>query len=143
MAIHYGNPHSLGHRVAIDTPNRFTGRRVADGFSSEEDAERISHAINCKQCSSWISEVVGEKVLRRQSRLAQYCCSQLFGAIEEPKRSSLPIKLSYDAPERLEGAHRWILSLADDKIGRQTLFINYCPFCGELIETPEHQATNE
>lgn len=143
LATHYGNPYSIGHRLAVDAPRKYSSRRHADGYSDEKDAAHISHAIGCDQCSDWISAVVGEKIIRRQRRLAHYCCPQLFGAIEEPKRSTLHIKLRYEAPERFEGASKWILSLANDKIERSTLFVNYCPFCGQLINTPERPQADD
>ena len=143
LATHYGNPYSIGHRLAVDAPNKYATRRGSDGYSFAEDAMHISHAIECDQCSDWISAVVSERILRRQRRLAQYCCPQLFGAIEEPNRSTLHIKLRYEAPEQLEGCYRWVLSLADDRIERSTLLVNYCPFCGELIKTPERPQTDD
>lgn len=143
LATHYGNPYSIGHRLAVAAPTKYSSRRKADGYGVEEDASRIAHAVECEQCSTWTSAVVGEKVLSRQRQLAQYCCPQLFGAIEEHNRTSLQIKLRYEAPEQLEGSHRWVLSLADDRIERSTLLVNYCPFCGELIKTPDMPQTND
>ena len=141
LATHYGDPYSIGQRLAVDAPNKYSSRRHAGGYSSAQDAVHISHAIECNQCSAWISAVVGDKVLDRQRRLAQYCCPQLFGAVEEPKPKALPIKLRYYAPERWEGSFAWVLSLTDDKFERHTLVVNYCPFCGELIKTPERPQT--
>ena len=79
---------------------------------------------------------MGEEILKRQERLVQYCCSQLFGIVEEDHRDRLAVKLEYFSPPHYEGAHNWRLTLRDHPEVRESLLINYCPFCGSQIQTP-------
>jgi len=80
--------------------------------------------------------VVDEKLLKRQYRLSQYCCSLLFGAVEEPAKYGPRIGLEYYSPPHYEGAHNWKLSVLDNPEDPNHLLINFCPFCGQSISIP-------
>ena len=96
-------------------------RRNAPGFDSTEDALWVSHVRGCPSCVGWVRDTAGERMMERQCRLAQYCCPQMFGAVETPK-TVCRVQLGYDY--KAEG-HRWYLNTETS--------INYCPWCGSRL----------
>ena len=112
-------------------------RKNVSSFDPDEDARQVGHIRQCEACEDWLPTVCEPKWIDRQRRLSQYCCPSLFAAVEEPKPDRLPVKLRYYAPERWEGSYAWELGVGQHTFGRRSLIINYCPFCGELIRTPD------
>jgi hypothetical protein len=96
-------------------------RRGVPGFDSAEDARCVSHVRGCAECFGWMRDVAGERVMERQHRLAQYCCGQMFSAVEKPK-TSCRLQLGYDY--KAEAQRRYL---------NAGVTINYCPWCGSLL----------
>lgn len=87
------------------------------------DKKAIEHIRRCPQCREWIHRLVPEDVLRRQSRLARYCCAGMFVAVEESD---------------LRGGNRITFELfrGEDPcwmIDGHRSFISYCPWCGKKL----------
>lgn len=100
----------------------------------EEHDKAVSHHRSCTKCLTWIKAVVPEEIMKRQSQLSQYCCSQLFAAVEEKSRGKLKINLDYYSPPNYEGAHNWKLTISEYPEIKDSMLINYCPFCGDSIK---------
>lgn len=130
MQKHYEPPPLMALRFHGDASS---GRLSRDDFDQSVDDDLLSHAKECDECKRWVTSVCGEDLMRRQRRLTEYCCPQLFGAIEEPRRDHLRIELEYYSPPNYEGAHNWRLTMPDSTNKRAFLLINYCPFCGKPI----------
>jgi hypothetical protein len=96
-------------------------RRNAPGFDSTEDALWVSHVRGCDSCVRWVREVAGERMMERQRRLVQYCCPQMFSAVETPK-TFCRVQLGYDYKAE---AQQWYLNTERT--------INYCPWCGTRL----------
>jgi len=112
-------------------------RRSVASFDPAEDSKQVGHLRQCEACDDWLQSVCEPEWIDRQRRLSRYCCARLFGAVEEPKSDNLPIRLRHYAPERWEGGSAWELGVGEHTFGRRSLIINYCPFCGKLIKTPD------
>ena len=128
--------HGLGHALALwfyaEDPAQ-SGHFAREGFNERDDEHHLAHVRACPDCTDWIHSEVGATVMRRQYRLLQYCCSQLFATVEEPRSGRLGLKLSYYSPGHYEGAHNWRLTLRDHKEIDESLLVNYCPYCGQQI----------
>lgn len=90
-----------------------------DSFDPAIDAEVVKHVRSCESCENWIYDYAGEVLIQRQRKLSQYCCPQMFGAVEEPK--SIRIQISHARDSELQ----WF-------VNSQTI-INYCPWCGKKL----------
>lgn len=118
----------------------FSDREVPRNVASldpTEDSKQVGHLRQCEACNDWVQTVCEPELIDRQRRLSQYCCSLLFGAVEEPGSDSLPIRLRYHALDRLDRGPSWELGVGEHSFGRRSIFINYCPYCGELIQSPD------
>ena len=126
----YANEYSMALRFHSEKP-------FSIGIKSEEEIEVdkicLSHIRECELCVEWVQTKVSAKVFQRQKRLAAYCCTRLFSAVEEPKNNQLGITLQYWSPVNYEGAHSWKLSLKAGVGKSRDLLVNFCPFCGGEI----------
>ncbi|NKC00307.1 MAG: hypothetical protein GKR90_17725 [Pseudomonadales bacterium] len=131
--------YSFGHAIALRYFSmECTGRINRDDFDPKTDTDLLAHVKECSECYAWIVENVGLELLERQKRLTEYCCPVLFGAVEEPKGGNLQLKLT-PYPQR-DGGHNWSLSLDSGSGEESTLIVNFCPFCGNLIQTADHSS---
>lgn len=112
-------------------------KKTTASFDPAEDSKQVSHLRHCDSCNDWLQTICEPEWIDRQRRLSQYCCAQLFGALEEPKPDDLPIRLRHYAPEQWEGCSAWELGVGDHSFGRRSLIIGYCPFCGKRIKTAD------
>lgn len=77
-----------------------------------------AHLLVCPACEIWLTKVVPEEILKRQKRLAKYCCAGLFCAVEE---------------NEVRGYNRVSFSMerGEDPMWRfEKTPISYCPWCG-------------
>jgi hypothetical protein len=95
------------------------------------DLEAIGHVRECPRCREWIHRVVPKDILRRQSRLVQYCCPRMFVAVEEAN-SRTKNKITFELFRDDEPC--WMID------GRHS-FISFCPWCGKKL--PEHPFITE
>ncbi|WP_295802205.1 hypothetical protein [uncultured Microbulbifer sp.] len=106
--------------VALRYFSDFEVPRIANNtFDPEVDGEAVKHLRTCDSCREWIHEYAGPSLMERQSKLSQYCCPQMFGAVEEPKNLRLQLSMARDS------GLQWFLN-------GQTV-INYCPWCGKKL----------
>jgi hypothetical protein len=95
----------------------------SNDFDSTTEATAIDHIRQCLKCREWIHRIIPEDVLRRQSRLARYCCASMFVAVEETG-SHGKNKITFE------------LFRGEDpcwKIGGVRSFISFCPWCGKKL----------
>ena len=87
------------------------------------DEKSIDHVRKCPKCRAWIHSVVPADVLRRQSRLARYCCAGMFVAVEEADET----RTNRVTFEMFRGEDPcWMFD------GKRT-FASYCPWCGKKL----------
>ena len=122
LVRHYGDPHILALRFFGSVHN--SGRIAHDDFTEEEDLDRVAHAKGCASCETWVWAVVGLKVMHRQRRLAEYCCSLMFAAVEEPRRGY--VRVQFGKRFHPESGPSW-------SIEESTIAIAYCPWCGQQL----------
>jgi hypothetical protein len=96
-------------------------RHATPGFDCAKDALWVSHVRGCASCVDWLRGAAGEQIMEQQRHLAQYCCPQMFSAVETPK-TFCRVQLAYDYKNE---AQRWYLNT--ERI------INYCPWCGTRL----------
>lgn len=95
---------------------------VAEG-DKNTDEKAIKHIRQCPKCREWFHRVTPEATLRRQSRLARYCCAGMFVAVEE---------FEGDNRNRIE----FELFRGEDpcwKVDGIRTFASYCPWCGKKL----------
>src|ERR1051326_7034767 len=90
---------------------------------SAMDAKAIDHLRKCPKCREWLHQVIPQDVLRRQSRLARYCCSGMFVAVEESGRYGKN-KITFELFRGEDPC--WMID------GKHS-FISYCPWCGKKL----------
>lgn len=120
--------YKLGPMVAL--------RFFSDDFPiSENDRASnqgaVEHVRQCPACQAWIQRVIPKEMLRRQSRLARYCCAGMFVAVEEanPRTEN---KITFEVFRGEDPC--WMID------GRSS-FISYCPWCGKKL--PDHPFIEE
>ena len=86
-------------------------------------APAIEHVRQCEKCREWINRIIPPELLRRQSRLARYCCASMFVAVEETGVKGKN-KVTFELFHGEEPC--W-------KIGGVRSFISYCPWCGKKL----------
>ena len=116
MVAHYKDKAIVALRYFYD---KEVPRMANDSFDSKIDKEVLDHLRSCESCKNWVSMYSGVQLMERQRKLSQYCCPQMFGASEEPKK--IRIQISYTP----DSGMRWF-------VNGQTM-INYCPWCGAQL----------
>jgi len=81
---------------------------------------KIRHLTTCKSCRDWVTIMIPKTTLDRQRRLADYCCSGLFCAVEEFE---------------VQNGERVVFTMwrGEDpmwQIGGKHTPISFCPWCG-------------
>ena len=67
----------------------------SDGFpndGSKEGKELVAHLQSCDKCKDWLKGYATAEDFERMKRLIQYCCPQMFCAVEEPREHELSLK---------------------------------------------------
>ncbi|MCB0331752.1 MAG: hypothetical protein KDD70_18915 [Bdellovibrionales bacterium] len=85
--------------------------------------EGLKHITGCPMCQEWLMASLPPEKIERQRRLAQYCCSGFFCAVEEPKESG-------------EAKIRFSMFRGEDPcwgIGKRWSFLKFCPWCGSKL----------
>jgi len=89
----------------------------------QTDQKAIEHIRQCPKCRAWFHSIVPADVLRRQSRLARYCCAGMFVAVEEADGGQ-ENRVTF---EMFRGEDPcWMFA------GKHT-FASYCPWCGRKL----------
>ena len=89
----------------------------------ETDRKSMDHVKKCPKCREWLHKVVPPETLRRQSRLARYCCAGMYVAVEEPDKYGR-IRFSFEM---------WRGEDPCWKINGDPTFASYCPWCGQKL----------
>lgn len=90
---------------------------------SYTDQRAIEHIRRCPKCRAWIHAVIPAETLRRQRRLARYCCAAMHIAVEEYESHRTPrIQFTMFRGEdpcwMIENFHT---------------FLHFCPWCGKKL----------
>ena len=101
----------------------------SDGFPNDgtsKGQEAVSHVQNCEKCKLWLRDLIPVEKRTRMERLINYCCPQMFVAVEEPSQDNVHITLRHCQEQRLWGiqqpGHRSGLTI-----------ISFCPWCGRRL----------
>ena len=105
----------------------------SDGFpndGSEQGQQAVEHLQSCKKCQYWAKEFTTTDNMARMERLSQYCCPQMFVAVEESNQADIHLQFRQFRDEYL-----WMVDQKDREFGFE--FFSFCPWCGnKLPETP-------
>lgn len=117
-------PSCRSHREWLVEKYKLEAAIALKFFSDELPIEpAIEHIRECTMCREWLNRIVPANILRRQSRLARYCCASMFVAVEETGTNGKN-KITFE------------LFRGEDpcwKIGGVRSFISYCPWCGKKL----------
>ncbi len=114
---------STYHLIEMIALKYFEARKNQDHSKVDQNDDALSHLLKCPKCKEWFYEVTPPKIVERQKRLIQYCCSGIFCSVEEYKERKHP-KIEFSLFRGEDPC--WMIE------GKQT-FISFCPWCGQKL----------